>query len=67
MAAAWFTQWPVRGLYGPHYTSADVSLSLNRNVTYHVQPHQPIIDQQGLGLRGLVLNVLKSLGSPKCP
>jgi len=24
------------------------------HVTYHVQPHQPIIDQQGLGLRGLV-------------
>jgi len=24
------------------------------NVTYHVRPHQPIIDQQGLGLRGLV-------------
>jgi len=24
------------------------------HVTYHVRPHQPIIDQQGLGLRGLV-------------
>jgi len=24
------------------------------NVTYHVRPHQPIIDQQGLWLRGLV-------------
>jgi len=24
------------------------------HVTYHVWPHQPIIDQQGLGLRGLV-------------
>ena len=23
-------------------------------LTYHVRPHQPIIDQQGLGLRGLV-------------
>jgi len=23
-------------------------------VTYHVRPHQRIIDQQGLGLRGLV-------------
>ena len=29
---------------------------LNLDVTYHVRlrPHQPIIDQQGLGLRGLV-------------
>ena len=29
---------------------------LAQYVTYHVQPHQPIIDQQlqGLGLRGLV-------------
>ena len=26
------------------------------HVTYHVRPHQPIIDQQGLGLRGLVHN-----------
>jgi len=24
------------------------------HVTYHVWPHQPVIDQQGLGLRGLV-------------
>ena len=24
------------------------------HVTYHVRPHQPIIDEQGLGLRGLV-------------
>jgi len=23
-------------------------------LTYHVRPHQPIIDQQGLGLRGLI-------------
>jgi len=27
---------------------------LTCHVTYHVRPHQPIIDQQGLGLRGLV-------------
>jgi len=24
------------------------------HVTYHVRPHQPIIDQQGIRLRGLV-------------
>jgi len=24
------------------------------HVTYHVRPHQPIIDQQGIWLRGLV-------------
>jgi len=28
--------------------------SLFFTMTYHVRPHQPIIDQQGLGLRGLV-------------
>jgi len=27
---------------------------LTYHVTYHVWPHQPVIDQQGLGLRGLV-------------
>jgi len=27
---------------------------LSSHVTYHVPPHQPIIDQQGLGFRGLV-------------
>jgi len=32
---------------------ADGSL-LADYVTYHVRPRQPIIDQQGLGLRGLV-------------
>jgi len=26
-------------------------------VTYYVRPHQPIIDQQGLGLRGLIHKV----------
>jgi len=29
-------------------------LYVTYHVTYHVWPHQPIIDQQGLGLRGLV-------------
>jgi len=28
--------------------------NMTYHVTYHVRPHQPIIDQQGLGLRGLV-------------
>ena len=28
--------------------------AITHHVTYHVRPHQPIIDQQGLGRRGLV-------------
>ena len=30
------------------------TLTESYHVTYHMRPHQPIIDQQGLGLRGLV-------------
>jgi len=31
-----------------------VRAGVTYHVTYHVRPHQPIIDQQGLGLRGRV-------------
>ena len=44
---------PVRPEHQPVHTRA-VSPTVTYHVTYHVRPHQPIIDQQGLGLRGLV-------------
>jgi len=31
-----------------------IILFMTYHVTDHVRPHQPIVDQQGLGLRGLV-------------
>ena len=36
---------------GTHYPC---SRPVTYHVTYHVRPHQPVIDQQGIGLRGLV-------------
>jgi len=37
-----------------HLTRLYIAGLVTYHVTYHVGPHQPIIDQQGLGLRGLV-------------
>jgi len=39
--------------HGMHIQYNDVH-SRTYHVTYHVRPHQPIIDQQGVGHRGLV-------------
>jgi len=44
--------WRIR-LNRPYATAMRTFWS-TYHVTYHVRPYQPIIDQQGLGLRGLV-------------
>ena len=45
---------PRRRLLGSTVHLHNWTVLVTYHVTYHVRLHQPIIDQQGLGLRGLV-------------
>jgi len=44
---------PRRRLLGSTVHLHNWTVLVTYHVTYHVRPHQPIIDQQGRGLRGL--------------